>query len=134
MKRVSFIEVCDLTMGQSPRSDSYNNEGRGLPFYQGNADFGKKTPVARVWCDAPKKRAYAGDILLSVRAPIGAINVTTEECCIGRGLAALKPHGGMTVPSICSIISDTFATIWRAKERGVPLWPWERRLFLSLSF
>ena len=97
MRRVTLFEACDFTMGQSPSSDSYNSEGRGIPFYQGNADFGKRVPVARVWCDAPKKKAAAGDILLSVRAPIGAINVAIEECCIGRGLAALKPRAGRTV-------------------------------------
>ena len=92
MKRVKLFEACDFTMGQSPSSESYNAEGRGIPFYQGNADFGKKTPVAKTWCDAPKKIARNGDVLLSVRAPIGAINVASEECCIGRGLAALTPH------------------------------------------
>ena len=94
MSRVRLFETCDFTMGQSPSSESYNSEGRGIPFYQGNADFGKRTPITRVWCDSPKKKANAGDILLSVRAPIGAINVAAEVCCIGRGLAALAPKEG----------------------------------------
>lgn len=60
-----------------------------MPFYQGNADFGEVYPTPRVWCNAPKKIAHAGDILISVRAPIGALNYANEECCIGRGLAAI---------------------------------------------
>ena len=81
--------IAQITMGQSPDSSSYNEEEKGLPFYQGNADFGELYPTARVWCDAPKKIASEGDILISVRAPIGALNYASEDCCIGRGLAAI---------------------------------------------
>ena len=84
-----LFAVCDFTMGQSPSSDTYNTNGDGMPFYQGNADFGKRSPSPRVWCNSPKKTANEGDILISVRAPIGAINIAAEQCCIGRGLAAL---------------------------------------------
>ena len=79
-------------MGQSPPSNAYNADARGLPFYQGNADFGTRHPKTRIWCDAPTKIAHAGDILLSVRAPIGALNIATETCCIGRGLAGLTAN------------------------------------------
>ena len=82
-------ELCALNMGQSPDSSSYNEIGEGLPFFQGNADFGVLHPKVRVWCDAPTKIAHPGDILISVRAPIGAMNIADRECCIGRGLAAL---------------------------------------------
>ena len=82
-------ELCTLNMGQSPDSASYNEVGDGLPFFQGNADFGVLHPKIRVWCNAPTKIAHPGDILISVRAPIGAMNVADRECCIGRGLAAL---------------------------------------------
>ena len=82
-------DIVEITMGQSPDSLSYNNVKRGLPFYQGNADFGELYPIAKTWCDAPKKTAKKNDILISVRAPIGAINYTRELCCIGRGLAAI---------------------------------------------
>ena len=78
-------------MGQSPDSSSYNDNKDGIPFFQGNADFGEKYPVTRVWCNAPIKVAQPNDILISVRAPIGALNFAKEECCIGRGLAALTP-------------------------------------------
>jgi restriction endonuclease S subunit len=79
-------------MGQSPDSKTYNEEGAGLPFYQGNADFGEVHPITRVWCSSPAKVASEGDILISVRAPIGAMNIATETCCIGRGLAALTAN------------------------------------------
>ena len=82
-------EICSINMGQSPDSSSYNEEKSGIPFFQGNADFGAIHPTARVWCDAPTKIAHDGDILISVRAPIGALNIANTDCCIGRGLAAL---------------------------------------------
>ena len=78
-------------MGQSPNSSSYNDYGDGMPFFQGNADFGERYPITRVWCNTPTKIAQAEDILISVRAPIGALNYAKEECCIGRGLAAITP-------------------------------------------
>ncbi len=86
-----LTEFCTINMGQSPDSKTYNDNGKGLPFYQGNADFGEIHPETRIWCSAPVKMAEAGDILISVRAPIGAMNMAVERCCIGRGLAALTP-------------------------------------------
>lgn len=86
-----LTEYCTLNMGQSPDSKTYNTQEKGLPFYQGNADFGESHPITRVWCSAPVKVAEDGDILISVRAPIGAMNMAVERCCIGRGLAALTP-------------------------------------------
>ena len=91
MIMMPLTEYCTLNMGQSPDSKTYNTQGNGLPFYQGNADFGETHPITRVWCSAPVKVAEDGDILISVRAPIGAMNIAVERCCIGRGLAALTP-------------------------------------------
>ena len=88
--QVRLGDVCELNMGQSPESASYNTVTEGLPFYQGNADFGPIYPTPRVWCNSPVKIAEAGDLLVSVRAPIGALNFANERCCIGRGLAALR--------------------------------------------
>lgn len=93
---VRLVEICDLNMGQSPESSSYNEDGDGVPFYQGNADFGELTPETRYYCNNPTKLAKKNDILLSVRAPIGAINIATETCCIGRGLAALTAKENLT--------------------------------------
>ena len=90
-KTVELGSACELVMGQSPSSDTYNSDGIGLPFFQGNADFGEEHPTPSTWCSEPKKTARKGDILISVRAPIGAVNTATEECCIGRGVAALRP-------------------------------------------
>ena len=90
MKKACLSDICSITMGQSPDSSTYNDNGNGLPFFQGNADFGNRNPHVRVWCSEPKKIAHQDDILISVRAPIGALNIANQECCIGRGLAALS--------------------------------------------
>ena len=92
MKMKALMEFCDLNMGQSPNSETYNEENIGLPFFQGNADFGEVYPKVRIWCSSPVKVAAVGDILISVRAPIGAMNIANTPCCIGRGLAALSPN------------------------------------------
>lgn len=84
----------DFTMGQSPPGDTYNKEGSGLPFYQGCTDFGFRFPTRRVFCAAPKRYAKAGDTLVSVRAPVGDINIAGEDCCIGRGVAAVRHKTG----------------------------------------
>ena len=84
-------EICTVISGQSPNGKNYNDVGNGLPFYQGKKDFGAKyIGVPRVWTTQITKEAKAGDILISVRAPVGPINVSTEVACIGRGLAAIR--------------------------------------------
>lgn len=89
MEYIALKNICKINMGQSPDSTSYNKEKYGIPFFQGNADFGERFPITRVWCSSPIKIAKNEDILISVRAPIGAVNFAKEECCIGRGLASL---------------------------------------------
>ena len=89
MEYKALKEIAKITMGQSPDSSSYNENGDGMPFFQGNADFGEVYPNERIWCNDPKKTAEPGDILISVRAPIGALNYAKDRCCIGRGLAAI---------------------------------------------
>ena len=91
MKYKLLKDVCNINMGQSPDSNSYNENGDGVPFFQGNADFGERYPIVKKWCNAPTKMAASEDILISVRAPIGAVNYAKEDCCIGRGLAAITP-------------------------------------------
>jgi len=86
---------CDIIQGQSPPGETYNTNGKGLPFFQGKAEFGEMHPIARKWCTAPTKIAEPGDILISIRAPVGPTNVATERCCIGRGLAAIRPRPGI---------------------------------------
>jgi type I restriction enzyme S subunit len=90
----SIDDQFDLTMGQSPPGESYNQEGQGLPFYQGKTDFGFRYPTRRVYCTAPTRYAETGDTLVSVRAPVGAINMAVEHCSIGRGVAAIRHKSG----------------------------------------
>ena len=86
----SFI----LTMGQSPPGDTYNESGEGLPFYQGRTDFGFRFPSQRVFCTAPTRFAELGDTLISVRAPVGDVNMALEKCCLGRGVAGVRHPKG----------------------------------------
>ena len=79
-----------FTMGQSPNGDSFNEEGIGIPMYQGNADFGFRFPTRRVYTTQPTRFAEVNDTLISVRAPVGAQNMAIEKCCIGRGVAAFR--------------------------------------------
>jgi type I restriction enzyme S subunit len=88
-------EFTNLTMGQSPASETYNLDGNGLPFFQGKAEFGSVYPTINKYCSEPNKIAEAGAILLSVRAPVGPTNLAQSRCCIGRGLAAIHPIGGV---------------------------------------
>ena len=83
-----------LTMGQSPPGRTYNDHGEGLPFFQGSTDFGPRFPTSRRYCSAPSRIAQRDDTLVSVRAPIGDINMAWEKCCIGRGVAALRHASG----------------------------------------
>lgn len=84
-------DVCEVIAGQSPEGKNYNNEGDGLPFYQGKKDFGEiYINPPSVWTTQTTKEALEGDILMSVRAPVGPVNISTEKICIGRGLAAIR--------------------------------------------
>lgn len=82
-------QLATLRMGQSPPSDRYNRKAEGLPFLQGNAEFGQLNPVPTVYCRRPTKVAESGDLLLSVRAPVGAVNIADQAYGIGRGVCAL---------------------------------------------
>lgn len=91
-----LIEVANITMGQSPFGQSYNSDQNGIVFFQGSTDFGWRFPLVRQYTTAPGRIAEAGDILLSVRAPVGTLNIADQRCCIGRGLAALSSKEGFT--------------------------------------
>ena len=82
-------DVADITMGQSPSGSSYNEDGIGTIFFQGRAEFGFRFPSVRLFTTEPKRMARANDTLMSVRAPVGDLNVAHTDCCIGRGLAAI---------------------------------------------
>jgi type I restriction enzyme, S subunit len=106
-----------LILGQSPDSESYNKDRRGLPFYQGKVDFGIVSPTPTVWCDKPKKIALPNDILLCVRAPVGPTNIADEQCCIGRGLAAIRCLEGLDYRYMV-LVMKLFERDIAAKGRG----------------
>ncbi len=91
----ALSDVADITMGQSPPGDTYNDNGVGLPFYQGSTDFGFRFPSLRKYCSEPKRLADADDVLISVRAPVGDLNRAKDDCCIGRGLASLRAKNSL---------------------------------------
>lgn len=85
----SLRDIADITMGQSPSGSSYNEDGIGTIFFQGRAEFSFRFPTIRLYTTEPKRMAYANDIMMSVRAPVGDLNIAHTDCCIGRGLAAI---------------------------------------------
>lgn len=85
----TLSDIADITMGQSPNGSSYNEDGNGAVFFQGRAEFGFRFPSVRLYTTEPKRMACANDTLMSVRAPVGDLNVAYTDCCIGRGLAAI---------------------------------------------
>ncbi|HGC2454521.1 TPA: restriction endonuclease subunit S [Escherichia coli] len=86
----TLSQIANITMGQSPAGESYNEDGIGTLFFQGSTDFGWLFPTPRQYTTSPTRMAKKGDILLSVRAPVGDMNIANADCCIGRGLAALN--------------------------------------------
>lgn len=85
----TLSDIADITMGQSPSGNSYNEDGNGTIFFQGRAEFGFRFPTVRLYTTEPKRMACANDTLMSVRAPVGDLNVAHTDCCIGRGLATI---------------------------------------------
>lgn len=90
MRLERLDNIAQIIAGQSPPSETYNTNGEGLPFFQGKADFGEMFPKVRYWCKEPTKIALPNDILISVRAPVGPVNICNVESCIGRGLSAIR--------------------------------------------
>lgn len=93
-KEGTLSDIADITMGQSPSGSSYNEDGEGTIFFQGRAEFGFRFPSIRLYTTEPKRMACANDVLMSVRAPVGDLNVAHADCCIGRGLAAIHSKTG----------------------------------------
>ena len=85
----TLSDIADITMGQSPSGSSYNEVGNGTIFFQGRAEFDFRFPTVRLYTTEPKRMACANDTLMSVRAPVGDLNVAHTDCCIGRGLTAI---------------------------------------------
>jgi len=118
------VEEFNLTMGQSPPGKTYNSEGQGYTFYQGRTDFSFRFPSRRVFCTAPTRFAEEGDTLVSVRAPVGDINLAWERCAIGRGLSAVRHATGAS--------SFTYYTM-KALEPDFLVFEGEGTLFGSMS-
>jgi type I restriction enzyme S subunit len=126
-------DVCEVIAGQSPEGKFYNSRGNGLPFYQGKKDFGKKFIEApTTWTTRITKVAIWGDILMSVRAPVGPVNFATEEICIGRGLAAIRCgprldrdflfyHLLHLQPEIAGKQGAVFSSINKSEIEGLPI-------------
>ena len=87
-------EICHVIIGLSPKSEFYNETGEGLPFHQGVTDFGERFPTDRIYCTVQKRVTEADDILFSVRAPVGRINIANKKIVIGRGLSAIRSKNG----------------------------------------
>lgn len=134
-------DVCEVIAGQSPEGKYYNTEGDGLAFYQGKKDFGAKfVGSPSKWTTQVTKEAQAGDVLMSVRAPVGPINFATEQICIGRGLAAIRPSNKVNKDflfygllgkqkEICGNEGAVFASINKAQISAIsfPLPPLEEQ-------
>ena len=106
-KEVQLKEIAMILMGQSPPGESYNEEGKGIPFFQGKAEFTEKYPKIQKWTTEPSKLAEPDSILMSVRAPVGDINFCNIMCCIGRGLASIKPKKDVSLQYLYFIISKS---------------------------
>lgn len=92
--KYKLSDICDITMGQSPKSQYYNNDGVGMPFLQGNRTFGFKYPTFDTYTTLTTKIAKPGDVIMSVRAPVGDLNITPIEMCLGRGVCSLRMKNG----------------------------------------
>ncbi len=106
----TIYDYYDVIMGQSPPGETYNENGYGLPFYQGSSDFEFRYPRLRVFCTSPTRFANKGDTLFSVRAPVGETNMALAKCAIGRGVAAIR-HKSLSIPFTyfsINALSDTF--------------------------
>tara|TARA_R110001592_G_scaffold363287_1_gene683217 strand:- start:12086 stop:13285 length:1200 start_codon:yes stop_codon:yes gene_type:complete len=93
-RKKTLIDIADLTMGQSPKSEFYNQEGEGLPFHQGVTNYGFRFVSHETWCTKQTRLAESGDILFSVRAPVGRLNITLDKMILGRGLASIRTKAG----------------------------------------
>lgn len=132
-ERKQIGDLCEVIAGQSPEGKFYNNDGKGMPFYQGKKDFGEKFIEApTTWTTQTTKIAREGDILMSVRAPVGPVNFATDEACIGRGLAAIRSRAELNrdflfyqllhlQPEIAGKEGAVFASINKSEIEALPI-------------
>ena len=94
MMKCKLEDIADVTMGQSPKSEFYNSDGEGMPFLQGNRTFGAMYPTFDTYTTKVTKMAKAGDVIMSVRAPVGDLNFTPVDTCLGRGVCGIRMKNG----------------------------------------
>ncbi len=111
----SLSDLAVVTMGQSPSSVFYNSRGEGLPLIQGNADIEDRKTIERVWTTQGNKRCNLGDLILTVRAPVGSVAVASKNACIGRGVCGLKPIGDSSFLFQALVNAEDQ---WQAFEQG----------------
>ena len=116
-REIPLKDIAEIIMGQSPPSSTYNALGSGLPFFQGVKDFGYRHPTPRVYCSVPSRIAKPGDILFSVRAPIGRVNIADRKCATGRGLAIVKPFDSSEARFLEFVLKN-MAFQWEELEAG----------------
>jgi len=109
-------DFAEIVMGQSPESRYYNLNGLGLPLIQGNADIKDRRTIQRVWTAVATKKANQGDVILTIRAPVGAAAIASDDVCLGRGVCALRPIAGK--PSFLLHVLVFREMYWRALEQG----------------
>ena len=117
--------IADIMMGQSPKSEYYNSIGDGLPFLQGNRTFGDKYPHFDTYTTNPTKIAEANDIIMSVRAPVGDLNITPTKICVGRGVCALRMKNGnqeflyyLMKNNVQNLLNRESGTVFGSVNRG----------------
>lgn len=115
----TLVGIADVIMGQSPDGKTYNQEGKGLPFMQGSAEFGEHNPVPEKWCSDPKKIAEPGDLLLSVRAPVGDTNFADQRIAVGRGLSIIRANKESLTEFIRLVIQMNVAELIASSGSGM---------------
>ena len=106
-------EICSIIMGQSPSSEYYNTQNRGLPLIQGNADLENRQQVVRFYTSQITKECEKGDVIFSVRAPVGAVGKATHKSCLGRGVCAIKTDNDFLYHYLVYIEND-----WSSFSKG----------------
>jgi restriction endonuclease S subunit len=117
--RIALSEIAELEMGQSPPGSTYNVTGEGLLFIQGSAEFGTRHPTPEKWCSEPRKVAKVGDLMMSVRAPVGDLNFADQEIAIGRGLAIIRGNEATITPYLALALGHEVAELQRHSSGGM---------------
>ena len=115
---LTFDDVCIVNMGQSPESSSYNEDSIGIPLIQGNADICNRLTVPRIWTSQPTKTCDFGDLILTVRAPVGAVSKSTTRACIGRGVCSMSPKENTSRDFLYQLLFWFESFKWKSIEQG----------------